>query len=143
MQITFDTDNPKDIEILGPLAELLTGGDPTFAASVGKAVNAATARATKKAAAAPKVVAEDPVTAKPVYSEPTLEPEPEPEPSSTEPTLDDAVKQVTGWVAAGNAQAVKAALTELGVERVSKVPVESIGQFLELVPQKIAEFEQS
>jgi len=70
--------------------------------------------------------------AKAPVAEPVVEPEPEEDIlGGAEVTLEDAVKRATELVSAGGTPRVKAALTAIGVKRVSELKGASIAAFLE------------
>lgn len=104
MQITIDTDNAKDLEILQAMVGALNG-------------NNATAVATKKTTAAKKTAA-------------APAPEQTPEEPEAGVTLDDAVKLATEMVADGKATEVKAALAQFDADRVSKLDPGHISGFI-------------
>jgi hypothetical protein len=112
MQIMFDTDNNKDVEMLAALVSVLGGPGVTQVKKT---------PAKKTASAVPEVVETAP------------EPDPVVEEAPAEnggATMDDAVKLATELVSAGKANEVKAALTDLGAKRVSELSSGAIDEFI-------------
>lgn len=109
MQITIDTENLTALDVLVLRMVLGDAETPTPAPA---AASPSAAKPVKKAAA---------------KAEPVVEPEPEPEPEDddlvggTAPTMADAVARATELVGSGDAPRVKAALTDLGVKKVSEL----------------------
>lgn len=111
MQITIDTENLTALDVLVLRMVLGDAETPTPAPA---AASPSAAKPVKKAAA---------------KAEPVVEPEPEPEPEpedddlvgGTAPTMADAVARATELVGSGDAPRVKAALTDLGVKKVSEL----------------------
>lgn len=118
MKIEFNTDDLSDLD-RAVLALVANQGETV------KSVVALEAEAPKPA---PKP------TAKP---KPAPKPAPEPEPDedgddegAAEYSLDDAVQVATKLVSKGKSSDVKAALTKLGVRRVSELKGGQIGEFI-------------
>ena len=119
MQITIDTAQPLSETDLAVLA-LLTGEQPVAQEqdeTPAPAKKAPAKKAPAKKAAAKKAPA----------------PEPEDDEEGDGPTLEDAVARAQELVGEKRTDEVKAAIAEIGVERVSKLRGEQIAQFLELV----------
>lgn len=116
-----------------PPAPFKAGGytpKPESVEEVGKTKPAPKAKA--KAKPAPKAKPE-PVEAKP---EPAPEPAPEapteaPDKGTDGPTVDDAVARAASLLSEGRADAVKAALASLDINRVSQLKPSQVGAFLE------------
>ena len=118
MQITIDTAQPLSETDLAVLA-LLTGEQPV--AQEQDETPAPAKKAAAKKAPAKKAAAKKPA------------PEPEDDEEGDGPTLEDAVARAQELVGEKRTDEVKAAIAEIGVERVSKLRGEQIAQFLELV----------
>ena len=120
MNIAFNTDELSDTD-KAALRVITGGGSGTEsqAAELAARVEAAKPTPAKKAAAAPKAAA-------------VVEPEPEPEPEveSGGQTVDDAVKLASALLSAGKQSDIKAALTDIGVKRVSEMTDEQAPVFI-------------
>jgi hypothetical protein len=114
MQITIDTDNNKDVEMLAALVSVLGGPGVTQVKRT---------PAKKTAASAVPEVAETAPEPDPVVEEEALA-------EDGGVTMDDAVKLAIELVSAGKANDVKAALTDLGAKRVSELSGGAIGEFI-------------
>lgn len=113
MQVNISFDPVTEIEdVQALLNSIANEGDGTPAPAPAKAP--AKKAPAKKAAAKPA-------------------PEPEPEEDEDAPTLEDAVARAQELVGEKRTDEVKAAIAEIGVERVSKLKGDQIAQFLELV----------
>jgi hypothetical protein len=115
MQIMFDTDNNKDVEMLAALVSVLGGPGVTRTQVKTPPRSGKSTTAEKAAAAAPE-------------PDPVVEEEAPAEDGGA--TMDDAVKLATELVSAGKAAEVKAALTDLGAKRVSELSGGAIGEFI-------------
>lgn len=129
INITFNTDDltPEDRAVIALAAGLGFGESETAAPAPAKKAAAAPAKkaAAKKAAAAPVVP-----------DEPEEEPEADEDlvgGDDTEYTMADAVARATELVQASKADAVKAALADLGVAKVSHLKADQIGEFMSSV----------
>ena len=126
-----------DRAVLSALATAGLGELPTAPAKKAPAPEPAPAEAPAKKAPAKK--APEPETEAPAPAEaPAPEPEPEPEPETEAPdkgtdgpTVDDAVARAASLLSEGRADAVKAALASLDINRVSQLKPSQVGAFLE------------
>jgi len=112
MQITLDTDNPRDLELVRDLIQLARP------ASSAEAQPTAQSKPAKKQTQTPPA--------------PTI-PDPEPEdPTPDEgPTVEDATARALELVSSGAAARVKAALNTVGAERVGLLEPDKIGAFVD------------
>ena len=125
--ITLDTEKltPQDARLLAALAGQPQTSGETPAPAAEKPAQAAKKTSAPKAAAKPEP-----------------EPEPEEEPETDEPseaaddeapTKDQAIELATKLVSSGGAKKVKAALTEIGVKKVSELSDEDVLTFINLL----------
>jgi hypothetical protein len=119
MQITLDTTDSQDLQLLKALVSALNG----------ERVEAAVNAADQKAAPAPAMAKNATAAPKPTGPAPIASDEPAAEETSGA-TLEDAVAMATDLVSKGKAAAVKATLQKLGAERVSKLDPATYGDFL-------------
>lgn len=110
MQITFDPTNPEECAAVADVLEALGNGAAEATPAPAKRAPAKKAAPAKRAAA-----------------------KPDPEPEEDGPTLEDAVARAQELVGEKRTDEVKAAIAEIGVERVSKLKGDQIATFLEMV----------
>lgn len=120
-----------DRAVLSALATAGLGELPPAPAKKAPAPEPAPAEAPAKKAPAKK--APDPETEAPAPAEaPAPEPETEaPDKGTDGPTVDDAVARAASLLSEGRADAVKAALASLDINRVSQLKPSQVGAFLE------------
>lgn len=120
-----------DRAVLSALATAGLGELPPAPAKKAPAPEPAPAEAPAKKAPAKK--APEPETEAPAPAEaPAPEPETEaPDKGTGGPTVDDAVARAASLLSAGRADAVKAALASLDINRVSQLKPSQVGAFLE------------
>jgi hypothetical protein len=133
MQIQIDTNDLSDQD--RKILALLAGNLETVSESARKASTPAP-QAKAKAAKAPKVEpkkskAEPEEPEEPEESEESEESDESEESEDDAPTVDDAIALATEMVSNGKAKRVKAVLSELGVDRVSKLKGEQVAAFIE------------
>ena len=135
MTINITVDSTTPVEELRAIQALIASlaGAPVTVAEQARQLTEPKDEAPKAATPAKKAVAPKP--------KPTPKPAPEPEPEETsdddeaaaEYTTQDALAIASPIVSAGRTREVKDCLTQVGAKKVSEVPAEKLGEFIQLL----------
>ena len=134
MTINITVDSTTPVEELRAIQALIASlaGAPVTVAEQARQLTEPKDEAFKAATPAKKAVAPKP--------KPAPKPAPEPEPEETsddeaaaEYTVKDALAIASPIVSAGRAREVKDCLTQVGAMKVSEVPAEKLGEFIQLL----------
>lgn len=134
MTINITVDSTTPVEELRAIQALIASlaGAPVTVAEQARQLTEPKDEAPKAATPAKKAVAPKP--------KPAPKPAPEPEPEETsddeaaaEYTVQDALAIASPIVSAGRTREVKDCLTQVGAMKVSEVPAEKLGEFIQLL----------